>query len=136
MIVAVCVDDLGGMMFNRRRVSRDRAVCADIVAMSQGKRLCMTEYSAKLFSEFEVDICTDARFLETAGSGDICFVEDAPLSRYSDKIESLVIYRWNRRYPSDMRLDISPAKSGFRLVSTEEFEGYSHEKITKETYAR
>ena len=51
-------------------------------------------------------------------------------------ISRLIIYNWNRRYPFDRQLDISPAKMGFKLVSVTEFEGSSHEKITKEIYER
>ncbi len=51
-------------------------------------------------------------------------------------MEGLVLYRWNRRYPADVYLDIRPEPPGWRLVSREEFSGSSHPRITKEVYQR
>ena len=53
-----------------------------------------------------------------------------------DRISELVIYNWNRRYPSDTRLDIDPAKDGFRMLTLTEFKGNAHERITKEVYVK
>ena len=60
---------------------------------------------------------------------------DKKLRPYKDKINSVIVYKWNRQYPSDMKLDIEPSE-GRVLVSSVEFAGYSHEKITKEVYSR
>ena len=80
-------------------------------------------------------ICTES-FLDMARENDTCFVENRALSAYAERIKKLIIYRWNRHYPSDMTFDIEPEKEGFRLLHTEDFEGNSHEKITKEIYVR
>ena len=53
-----------------------------------------------------------------------------------DRIEEVIVYKWNRRYPTDTYFDLDLAALGFRLASSEEFAGYSHEKITKETYRK
>ena len=50
--------------------------------------------------------------------------------------DKLVIYRWNRQYPADMRWDVDPAEAGFTLTERHEFPGSSHETITKEVYVR
>jgi hypothetical protein len=50
----------------------------------------------------------------------------------ADRIEELVIYHWNRKYPADFKLDLPYKK--WKKQSKEEFAGFSHEKITKEIY--
>ena len=137
MRVIVCVDDRLGMIFNGRRQSRDRVLCEDVIAdLGEGQSLYLSEFSHKLFDFAEDRLCIDDSFLDSAVSGDVCFVEDRALAPYLPKIDSLVIYRWNRHYPSDTTLDIDPAKSGFRLAEVREFAGNSHESITKEIYVR
>ena len=45
------------------------------------------------------------------------------------------IFHWNRLYPGDFYFDYN-YKDNFKKVKTEKFEGYSHPKITLETYIR
>lgn len=133
----VCIDNHGGLMFNRRRQSRDRAVCADILRVAAGGRLWMNAYSGTQFSEeSSASIRVEERFLECAGPGDWCFVEDQPLRPWLGRIESLTVYRWNRVYPADLHLDIAPWDDGWTLTAREEFSGYSHPTITKEVYVK
>ena len=136
MKVIVCVDDNGGMMFNKRRVSKDRTVCADIANDLGGRFLYTAEYSRSLFVESRIPFIATDGFLDDASDEDVCFVEDRCLLPYAEKIDEITIYRWNRRYPSDLKLDIAPEDMGLTLKETKDFQGYSHEKITKETYAK
>ena len=136
MNVAICLDDRLGMTFNGRRQSRDRLVCEDIVKDARGGTLLMAEFSRNLFVSMGAPFICAEGFLDIAKKGDTCFVENKALSSYVHKIERLVIYRWNRHYPSDMTFDIDPEREGFRLLTTEEFAGNSHEKITKEIYVK
>jgi hypothetical protein len=136
MRVIVCVEDRGGMSFNGRRVSRDRVVTADIIADMNGKTLLAEEYSKTLFSELDGNVSYSQKLLEDATDEDICFVERQDLKPYTDKITALTVYRWNRTYPWDKGLDITPEDCGLHLVSTRDMEGYSHEKITKEVYEK
>ena len=98
----------------------------------------MNRYSQALFSDAEGNaIRTAEDFLEQAGAGEYCFVETcASLRPYEKNIEHLILYRWNRRYPSDARLDLDPAAEGWRQIGCTEFPGHSHERITKEVYTR
>ena len=136
MKVIVCLEDKGGMMFNHRRQSRDRVLNADILAQCRDTRLCISPYSMLLFEGSDADILCDESFLELAGEGDFCFVEDRALAPYADRIEEVIVYKWNRRYPTDTYFDLDLAALGFKLASSEDFAGYSHEKITKETYRK
>ncbi len=135
MIVLLCVDKKNGMAFHQRRQSLDRAVRADILTMAAGKPIWMTTYSARQFIEPEAVIQISESPLCQAGEGALCFMEFPPLSPDLDRIEALVLYRWDRVYPADQWLDLD-LKAGFWLVSNCDFSGYSHEKITKEVYQR
>ena len=95
----------------------------------------MNTYSAELFEGNE-NICIDDDFLKNAGDGDICFVENEALSGYMEKIDKIIVYKWNRRYPADLYLDIPLAENEWQLVESYDFKGYSHEKITEEVYER
>lgn len=134
MIAVLCLDDQNGMMFNKRRQSRDREVISDILQMSKTTRLWMNEYSAKLFEEMKEEISCEAAFLEKAGEGEFCFVENEQLGAYADKIEKLILYKWNRKYPADFFFDFD--FSDWKLKESTEFQGNSHEKVTKEVYDR
>lgn len=136
MKVIVCLEDKGGMMFNNRRQSRDRVLNADVIKICSGSRLCIAPYSKMLFEGSNVTLLCNDDFLDFADENDYCFVEDRALAPYADRIDELIIYRWNRRYPTDRYFDIIPEAVGLRLEKTEEFAGYSHEKITKEIYVR
>ena len=131
MNIIVCIDDNGGMLFNSRRQSRDEVLCQRVLEVTSGAVLWMNEYSAKLFSggAFKVDEC----FLEKARENDYCFVEQPLPSELTDKISKVIVYRWNRKYPADVRLDVSILESR-RLTSSFEFKGTSHEKITEEIF--
>ena len=135
MTVVLCIDDTGGMMFNHRRQSRDRYVYADM-AKEEFDVLRMDEYSLPLFSEEKVRIECSKDFLSDAQEGDICFVEDRDIFPYLNKINRVIIYRWNRRYPWDVDFKIDLKAEGFAIKTVNEFSGYSHEKITKEIYER
>ena len=134
--VVVCVDDRGGMMFNHRRQSRDRAVVADVIASLAGGRLWIAPYSEKLFAETGAAYTVSEDFLSLAGEGDTCFVEDRQLSPWADRIDEVILYHWNRHYPSDLQFDLSLSALGFRLREVSEWKGYSHEKITKEVFVK
>lgn len=135
MIVMICVDDKNGMMFNRRRQSQDRVVREHILQRVGDSIIWMNAYSQKQFADTDpsrLKIFED--FLDRAGAGDFCFVEDQDLRPYIDQIEEIVLYKWNRSYPSDVWFEVE--LSVWKLAEVEEFVGSSHEKITMERYIR
>ena len=136
MKVIVCVDDCGGMMFNHRRQSQDRVLKEDILNNLNGSRLWMNAYSAKMFLQEENPLITvDEDFLQKAQEEDFCFVENLPLSAMEEKISEVILYHWNRKYPSDQFFDLDLSEHWMRR-ETVEFPGSSHEKITKESYLK
>ncbi len=134
MKVIVCVDDKDGMMFANRRQSRDRELIKDVLAMCEKSKLWITPYSLSLFEGKEDKVVVDEQMLDKAENEDYCFVETKELANYEDNIQQLIVYHWNRVYPSDQYCDIEYQL--WNLIETEEIEGYSHEKITKEVYER
>lgn len=135
MIAAICLDDHLGMLFNGRRLSQDRCVRSDLLVHIQNQKLWLNAYSARQFSDTEQENLHIAEdFLDKAPDGAYCFVENQALAPYLGRLEGLIIYRWNRVYPSDVRFDLD--LSGWKCVERQEFPGHSHEKITKERYIR
>jgi hypothetical protein len=132
MNVIICLDDSNGMMFNKRRQSRDRNVLNDILDNCTST-LYIESYSSKLFFGIDRKLNVTDLLLDTAGNDDTCFIETKHLYTYEAKIATLVIYKWNRKYPGDFFLDIN-LQNHFVLMSSSDFEGRSHEKITKEIW--
>ncbi len=122
------------MLFNHRRLSRDRRVCEKILDYSNKKELWMNAYSRKLFTNLTDinNIQVDEEFLDKSQS--ICFVENQDITPYLPKIDTLVLFQWNRDYPADFFFTVD--LSQWNLISTEDFEGTSHEKITMEVYKK
>ena len=46
MIIMICLDDRGGMLFNKRRQSQDVLLRQQILTETAGGRLWMNSYSA------------------------------------------------------------------------------------------
>lgn len=134
LIAILCLDDKNGMMFNSRRQSRDKAVIQDILELTKGKKLYMSKYSEILFQAFNSNIIADDNFLNKSDRDTYCFVEDNSLKVFADKIEKIIVYRWNRIYPSDLKLEI-PIES-WNMTDSFDFLGNSHDKITREVYVK
>ena len=95
----------------------------------------MNAYSKKQFAESDTArIRVDETFLDAAGDGEFCFVENADVSGCVERIEEIYLYRWNRDYPADVYFPVG--LGGWQCVETKEFAGSSHEKITRERYTR
>lgn len=134
MKIIVCIDKNGGMAFNKRRQSQDKILRERILRITSGSKLLMNDYSYKLYG-FNSQIVSDNKFLENSTNDDFCFVEDVDVYPYENKINKIILYHWNRSYPSDLKFKISLEK-GWKLISREDFKGSSHEKITEEIYER
>lgn len=135
MTVIVCLDNANGMMFNHRRQSRNANVVKDILNTIKGTSLLIAPYSEPLFSQAECSVSISDSFLTDADANDYCFVENTSVAKFKEKISKLIIYKWNRDYPSDFYFDIDYAND-YKLETTLDFVGTSHEKITKEVYVR
>lgn len=137
MTLITCIDDRGGQAFHRRRLSRDRALCARILELAGSGRLRLSPYSLPLFGPLPHNLALLAGedCLARATGDDFCFVEREDLSPWLDKADKLVLFRWNRAYPFDLRFPMEKLENWTR-TGTADFPGSSHEKITEETYEK
>ncbi len=131
MVLIVCTDDKNGMMFNNRRQSKDVLVIADLIEIIGENKLYCSEYTAKLFNDFEFkpNICNDFNNLS---DDSYVFIENP--NDIPKNITKIIKYLWNRHYPSDKKFNINILD--FKLESSYEFCGKSHEKITREIYIK
>ena len=129
MTLYICLDDRNGLQFNKRRQSRDSAVLEDIRSRLAGK-LLIEPFSEKLIREAEIPYVLPPETAEDF------FAESIPAEALLERVSRMVIYRWNRHYPSDVRWEPDLAAMGFTLRETAEFPGTSHETITREVYER
>lgn len=136
MKAVVCVAENGAMLFGGRRVSRDKIMLEDFLRLASDGAIFISDFSMKLFDGADASLIVASNPLSSADVGDFAFVEDKSLYEYRDKIEELIIYKWNRSYPGDFFLDIDPEKEKMTLKEVYEFEGKSHEKITRECWER
>lgn len=134
MILMVVVDDNNGMMFNHRRQSQDSVLRERILQMSEKSVLWINGYTEKQFGDIPSYVRVSDALLNEAANGEFCFIEDMGVASYSENIEEFIIFRWNRKYPGDMKLDFLPQDHGMELVESEDFKGSSHEKITMEIW--
>lgn len=128
MKLIVCLDDNNGMMFNKRRQSRDRVLIENALELCKGEKLYINEYSAKLFPENTVEMFEN---IEQIGNS-FCFAEDFNVNE--EYVDEIIVYKWNRLYPADTYFNID--LKNWSLIESVNFEGSSHEKITREIYRR
>lgn len=134
MNLIACVDDKMGMLFNKRRQSLDRVLRARVLELCAGKKLWMNIYSRKQFDDNTEGITVAEDFLDKAGSDDYCFAETISPAAYENKINRIILYKWNRVYPADLYFDID--LKNWRLTASTDFAGSSHDKITEEIYEK
>ena len=135
LILIACVDDGMGMMFNKRRVSRDDTVIKRMIEIADNKRIWMSQYSYPLFENVKTEnIVADDSCFDKASSDEYCFIENLSVANHKDKIDKIILFRRNRSYPSDIKFDID--LNEWKMNSSEEFAGNSHECITMEVYSK
>ena len=133
MNIIVCVDDRGGMLFCGRRQSQDRVLRQQALLLAAGEGLWMNSYSAGQFRQ-EGPLVVDGAFLEHAPAGAWCFVENADIRPWADRVETVAVYRWNRAYPGDVAFPFELFENRWQLAGSREFSGNSHDIITEEIY--
>ncbi len=137
MILIACIDDKGGLMFNRRRQSQDQTLRDYILKMTAGSRLWMNAYTFGQFKQEDapqIQVAED--FPSQAGTGEYCLCENTDFHLWEGRVEQVILFRWNRTYPADLYFRQVFSLNGWHCTQSEEFPGYSHEKITKEVYER
>lgn len=129
MILALCVDNRMGVSFMGKRLSKDRLLREKLLEHSGGK-LRMSVYSGK---QFGLGVYSGEDYLSGAGEEDWCFAENMDFLGYLDRIQRIVLFKWNRDYPADVHFSLP---EGWSLDHAEDFPGNSHETITMEVYRK
>lgn len=131
MITIVCIDDNKGMMFNKRRQSRDRVLNEWIMNFAADRPLYMFEYSREIINDESVVYINDIEDID--GKDGVFFNECVDPAAMNDNGE-LIVCRWNRAYPSDVKFTLSDEDYEIELLT--EIAGSSHECITIESWKR
>lgn len=127
MILITCIDNSNGIMFNKRRVSKDALLIERLKGITKENKIYVSEYSKPLFDGFDNLVLS----IEKLTNNDFYFLEDED---YTGNIDKIIIYKWNRDYPADKYFDID--LSSYELISTQDFQGSSHDLITEEIYIK
>ena len=135
MTVIFCLDENKGMLFNDRRLSRDAMVFEDIKTYLTGT-LKINSFSEKLVAASGINYEIFKYFVTNSDLESFYYIENISVKENLDKIDRIIVYWWNRKYPSDTKLDFDPLECGYKSTSVYEFVGKSHEKITREIFER
>ena len=135
MTVIFCLDENKGMLFNDRRLSRDAMVFEDIKTYLTGT-LKINSFSEKLVAASGINYEILKNFVTNSDLESFYYIENISVKENLDKIDRIIVYWWNRKYPSDTKLDFDPLECGYKSTSVYEFVGKSHEKITREIFER
>ena len=127
MILITCIDNRNGIMFNKRRVSKDTLLIERLKGITKENKIYVSEYSKPLFNGFDNLVLS----IENLTNNDFYFLEDED---YNGNIDKIIIYKWNRDYPADKYFDIDLLS--YKLISTQDFQGSSHDLITEEIYIK
>lgn len=120
----ICIDENNGLSFNNRRLSRDQFMLKDM--FNTYKFISGTNYSLDLFKEYNLENINN--------NEEHYFIEQTMDNFNINNCIKLIIYNWNRSYPSNVKIDIDLTL--FNLIEEISFVGKSHKKITRITYIR
>ena len=133
MNLILCLENDNGMMFNHRRESQDRSLIQRVLKVTGSETICVKPYSLSLFNAADDRIRVINDYSQV-NENEYFFDEDTDPVKFIDAIDKVIIYRWNRTYPADLRCTVD--MTNFQLTSSYDFEGTSHERITEEMYKK
>ncbi len=134
MIFVLCIDDKNGLSFNGRRQSRDRVLIDRLIRMLPDKTINIKSYSSPLFEKYIDRVNVSEELPDKLKNGEVFFSENLDPAPFKDSIEKLILFKWNRVYPSDKKMTLE--LSDFSLINSKDFTGSSHDKITVSEYTR
>lgn len=146
MTLIVCLDVNNGIGFNNRRQSRDREIIEDILKNTDST-LWILQESLELFEDYFdsysndniklntnvlENIKVDNNWNEKINDKEYCFIEKNVSRQLIGRFNTIIIYRWDKVYPSDEVFNID--QNIYELNEVYEIKGYSHDVIKKEIY--
>ena len=136
MNICAIIDERGGMSFFGKRQSRDKLLVERLLSHTEYKKIYISPYSEPLFSEYQDErVCVTESFPSDEEDA-LCFFELDDISKFDERISSILLYKWNRHYPSDKHFPYDPNERGYTLLSSADFKGSSHDNITEEIWTK
>lgn len=135
MTLILCLDAGRGSTFFGKRQTTDSAVRERMINIAGEKPLSVNAYTASQFRDHIENIAVTDDILSLPDDA-VCFVEDADPALFSGRVDRLVIYRWNKKYPRDRALGFYPYDEGMKLESIQDFAGSSHDRVTEEIWVK
>ncbi len=137
MKVILCIDEKGGVRFHGRRLSQDRIQRADVLRRFGREQLFMKEETAALYADAEMErIHRVIKWEPTIGKDGWWVCEDLEFMKWKEQLQELVLYRWNRKYPSDEQLSLTLTLPLWSCQACDTFAGSSHPLIHVEHYVK
>lgn len=129
MDIFAAIGKKGGMMFFKRRVTKDQVFIDYIIEKCDKRNLYMNEYSKELFCDKD-NIIVDENFLDIATNDGCCFVENVDIADYTDKIDRIYLCDWGRKYPATFYFDINVFDDpNWKFITFENLIGKSHDSM-------
>ena len=136
MKVIICIDERGGVRFHDRRVSQDVAQRRDVIARYGKDGLLMRKETAALYAGETDALHVVDDWEQGLGQDGWWVCEDTAFLRWEEQLEEVILYRWNRRYPSDEVLRLCLSLPLWRCVAVYDLPGKSHARIDVEHYVK
>lgn len=133
MVLFMCLDNQNGISFNHRRQSADRCIYERILNRIEKNTLWVRNCSRVKFPADRITVV--AQFEHVTDPDAWCFAEDDSVLAILEQFETIIVYRWNRDYPSDVVFPQS-CLDMYQLSASVTFKGNSHDMITEELYRK
>lgn len=134
MKLVVCLDKNNGISFFGKRQSQDELQRKNLFELIGNSKFFLTENSFDLYQDFEFNfeiISEKTEILEDS----VFLYEGEELERFLPFVDEIICYFWNRDYPFDETFE-EFLKPNWKKKESFEFEGKSHEKITRKIFKR
>lgn len=134
MVIVACIDKLGNIALNTNGQINHLIFLVRLKMISNEALLYMSYNSYLQFGCYPM-IMIDDNFLDIAGEDSYCFVEDTDITPYIDRIDKIILYKWNKKFSSKLKFDNSILNK-FNIVSQKSFYGDHFLKISEEVYEK
>lgn len=140
MKLIICVDSYYGYSFNNRRQATDKGVREHILNELKTHNITMhiNPYTERSFKRTGISfednpfllVEKDDSFPESlAQTDEWVFIENADITNYYRFIDEMMVYKWEKTYPTDKKLNLQFVES-FVPTRREVFDGSTHEDVT------
>lgn len=134
MVIVACIDKLGNITADANRQINDILFIKRLWETTNEALLFINDCSRKKFFYYPM-MYIDDNFLDQAEAEDYCFVENTDITPYVDRIDKIILYKWNKTFSSELKFDVSILKD-YKIVSKESFLGSFHLRITEVIYEK